>query len=124
MTSKTSQIESLLPLLDSVFRAKQVRLAQVNQRIKDLRAQLATLDKPAGTDLNAPATRAGADVLWDTWVQDKRKLIMRELALAARDRENERVIVAAALSKLEAARQLSARLSKEDQKVAERRASW
>ncbi|MDA9207970.1 hypothetical protein N9O61_03700 [Octadecabacter sp.] len=124
MTSKSSQILGLLPVLDAVFRAKQTRLAKINQRITDLKTQMASLDRPHGPDLNAPATRAGADVLWDAWVQDRRKLIMKELALAARDRENERVVVAAALAKLEATRKLSARLSKADKDEATRRASW
>ncbi len=124
MSSKSSQILDLIPILDAVFRAKQTRLAKINQRIIDLKAQLASLDRPQDADLDAPATRAGADVLWDTWVQDRRKLIMKELALAARDRENERVVVANALAKLEATRKLSVRLSKADKEEAERRASW
>ena len=124
MTSKSSQIRGLVPVLDAVFRAKQTRLAKINQRIIDLKAQLASLDRPHNADLDAPATRAGADVLWDTWVQDRRKLILKELALAARDRENERVVVAKALAKLEATRKLSIRLSKADKEEAERRASW
>ena len=124
MTSKKTQIEELLPVLESVFRAKQVRLAKINQRINDLKAQMASLDRPSDIDLATPATRAGADALWDIWVQDRRKLIMKELALAARDRENERVVVRAALAKLEAARKLNTRLSKQDKIAVERRASW
>lgn len=124
MTTKSVQIENLLPILDAVFGAKQVRLEKINRRIMDLKTQMASLDKSSGADMNAPATRAGADVLWDRWVQDRRKLIIQELALASRDRENERVEVTAALAKLEAARKLGARLANDDRKMAERRASW
>ena len=124
MNEKSSQLDSLLPILESVFQAKQGDLARINQRIQNLKAQLAQLDRPFQSGLGSAAVRAGADVRWEAWAQDRRKLIMQELALAARDRENERVVVARALAKLEAARALSTRFSKEKQRLAEKRASW
>ena len=124
MSTSSAKIGQLLPVLEAVFRAKQVNLAKINLRIKELKAQLASLDRPIDADLKTPAKRAGADVLWDTWVLDRRKLIMQELAIASRDRENFRVVVAAALAKLEAARRLNEHLCREAGKTAERRASW
>lgn len=124
MTEKSSQIDSLLPVLESVFQAKQVSLARIGRRIQNLKAQLKQLDRPFQSGLESAAVRSGADVRWEAWAQERRKLIMQELALAARDRENERVVVARALAKLEAARTLSARLSKEQKRLAEKRASW
>ena len=124
MSDSTTQLSKLLPILDSVFRAKQTQLAQINHRINGLKGQLNALDRRTDSDIGSPAVRVGADVLWDRWVQDRRKLIMQEMALAARDRENTRVVVAQALAKREAARKLQRQLSDQDKKVQERRASW
>lgn len=124
MSTSPAKIGQLLPVLDAVFRAKQVHLAKINLRIDELKTQLASLDRPVDADLKTPAMRAGADVLWDTWVQDRRKLIMQEIAIASRDRENSRAVVAAALAKLEAARRLNKHLCQEAGKTIERRANW
>jgi len=120
----TDQIDRLLPVLETVFQAKQADLAKINERIKALKGQLKSLDASTIQDIASPAQRAGADALWRTWVQDRRKLISRELALAARDRENMRFTVSAALAKLEAARKLKTHLMKGAEKTAERRANW
>lgn len=122
--SSLNQIDSLLPLLDSVFRARQADLAKVNARINTLNAQLESLEKPVSTDLSAPAQKAGANDLWKSWVQDRRKLVMQELALAYRDRENIRFTVAASLSKLEAAKRVKSNLAAQASKSKDRSASW
>ena len=124
MSLHSTKIGQLLPVLDAAFRAKQAQLAKANQRIEELKVQLVSLDQPAGAGIETPAKRAGADVLWSTWVQERRKLIMQELALANRDRENARVVVAAALAKLEAARKLNDHQLQAAVKTSERRASW
>ncbi len=124
MTVSNAQFERLLPVLDSVFRAKQAQLAKATQKVSDLKNQLTLLDRPSVQNIDAPSVRAGADVLWDRWVKDKRKLITQELALASRDREEARAEVAAAFAKLEVVRNLNKSLHDEQKKVKERRASW
>jgi hypothetical protein len=119
-------IGKLLPLLEMAYQAEQLKMAKIITRIQDLRSQLQALERPrraSAPDINV-ATMAGVDLLWERWVQDRKVLINQELALASRDRELAKALVVKALSKLEAAKQVSAYTVDKARIVRERRSSW
>lgn len=124
MTQSLDNISQLLPLLETVFQAEQLKMAKVNARISALKKQLSDLDRPPLADSMSVATIAGADLRWQTWVQQRKGLINQELALAMRDRAAVRSGMVTALSKLEAARQMHARVQINAHQIAARRASW
>lgn len=124
MTGQLADIRRLLPILEMAFQAEQLKMAKITGRMTALRAQLADLDRPEAFDPMGSAARGGADILWETWVQDRKVLINQELAHAARDREAARGDMVAALSKLEAAKQLEARAQFSARQVTARRANW
>ena len=109
MTDALKEIERLLPLLEMAFQAEQVKMVKIVARIAELKDQISQLDRPRPSETMSAATRAGADMRWATWAQQRKSLINQEIALASQDRERARVAVTAALSKLEAARQVHAR---------------
>ena len=119
-----SDINRLLPLLEMGFQAEQLKMAKIASRIAKLRRQLAEIDRPQSSDFMSPASRAGADLRWETWAHDRKTLINQELALALRDREMARDQMRKALSKFEAAKQVADRMRKSQAQVAARRASW
>jgi hypothetical protein len=61
---------------------------------------------------------------WDTWAQERKKVINQELALVLRDREQARDHMITALSKLEAAKKMQANAVSQARQTAIRRASW
>lgn len=124
MTSHSEQLTKVLPMLEVAYQSKHMKLAAIARRIATLKAQVAQLDRPRGGDLAQPSTRAGADVLWETWVMGRKTVLQRDIALASRDLENHRADVAQAFAKLEVARRLQQKLQAEDAKAAERRISW
>lgn len=121
MNDALNEIERLLPLLEMAFQVEQVKMAKIAARISGLKQQLAELDRPKETETFSVATRAGADIRWATWAEERKTLINQEMALAAQERERARSGVASALSKLEAARQVHARALLEAQRTAARR---
>lgn len=116
-------IRRLLPVLDAAFQAEQMKMAKIVRRIADLQVQLTQLDRPRVSDFMNPAAMAGADLRWERWVQDRRKLLSQEIALAARDREAAKDGLRAALSKREAAKQIERKLSANAKQLTARRAS-
>lgn len=124
MTNPLSDIRRLLPMLDTAFQAEQVKMAKILARIRDLKQQLVSLETPETFDPLTMASRGGADILWETWVQERKTLINQEIVLAARDREAVRGAVIAALSKLEAAKQMEARATLNARQTAARRSTW
>jgi len=124
MTSDLNDIRRVIPVLEMAFRAEQLKMAKIVQRIADLRAQLTSLDRSESFDPLSTANRMGADVLWETWVQERKTLIMQEQALALRDREAQRSQLIAALSKLEAAKQVERRAAQHAKQQVLRRSSW
>lgn len=126
MVDVLADIQRLLPMLDMGYRAEQMKMAKVVTRINDLNAQLSALERPdlGSEDTLSAATLAGADLRWESWAQDRKRLINRELALASRDRERAKADLVKALSKLEAAKQMQARAQLGARRTAERRSSW
>ena len=106
MTDQLRQLQRLAPVLNSVFLAEQSKLAGINARIEGLKEQLRSLDRKHELQLHDPAIRAGADMRWRTWVQDRRTLINREILSLKRQRLDIKQRVAKALSRLEACKSL------------------
>lgn len=123
MSTPLTEIERLLPLLEMAFQAEQVRMAKVVARITALKDQIEQLDRPRPSNAFSPASKTGADMRWATWAQQRKTLINQEIALAAQQRETVRADVAAALSKLEAARQVHARALVDARRKEARRAT-
>lgn len=126
MSQSLADIARLLPLLEMAYQAEQLKMAKILGRIRDLRAQLRALERPAvppTEEINA-ATLAGADLLWERWAQDRKVLINQELAIALRDRELAKSNLTKALSKYEAAKQVEARTRADARQQQERRSSW
>lgn len=126
MKEASKNINRLLPVLEMVFQAEQIKMAQVNLRIEDLQFQLRQIERPSSTsDCHiSPAEKAGADMLWQSWAEDRRTLINQELAHAMRDKEQVRSSMKQALSKREAAKQIAAHTSREAVQRLARRSSW
>ncbi|WP_281981072.1 hypothetical protein [Thalassorhabdomicrobium marinisediminis] len=124
MSDALSDIRRLLPVLDTAYQAEQMKMGRIMARIRSLSDTLRELENPQSFDPLGPASRLGADVRWEAWVQERKDLITRELAQAYRAREEARTGMAAALSKLEAAREMERRAAAQARQLALRRASW
>jgi hypothetical protein len=126
MSDASKNLARLLPLLEMAYQAEQQKMAKILNRINTLREKLHALERPnplATSEINV-ATLAGADILWESWVQDRKILINRELALAFRDREAAKESVVKALSKFEATKQVERRVRTTAERTRERRSSW
>lgn len=122
MTQDRQDMRRLLPVLDMAFQAEQVKMAAVMRKIETLQRQLADIDRPqASPDTFDPATRAGANMLWQTWVEDRKKRINRELSKVMAERERAREGMKKALAKVEAARSIGARAAVERRMRLDRR---
>lgn len=124
MPSSLKATERLLPLLEMAFQAEQMKMSKIVQRINLLNEKLREIDRPMRSEPLSAATRAGADLRWDAWAQDRKKVINQEMALAFRDREQARGNMIEALSKLEAAKKMQMSAASQERQVAIRRASW
>ena len=126
MSDTLQNLARLLPLLDMAYKAEQMKMAKVLSRIRNLKTKIEALDRPQkvpSQDIDA-ATMAGADLLWETWAEDRKVLINRELALAYQDREAAKEGLAQSLSKLEAAKQVHRQATLAAKQLQERRSSW
>ncbi len=124
MTEPSRQLARLVPMLEAVYRSKQAGLGRLVTRIADLQAQHHDLDHPDYAPPDSTAARAGANLRWDTWVEQRKTLINRELIEAARQREAIRADVAQSLARLEAARKALDRARTLENEQSQRRASW
>jgi hypothetical protein len=124
MPESLKATERLLPLLEMAFQAEQMKMSKIAQRINALNAKLQEIDRPMRSEPLSAATRAGADLRWDAWAQERKKVINQEMALAFRDREKARGDMIAALSKLEAARKMQISVASQARQSAIRRANW
>ena len=124
MNDQLDHIRKLLPVLNMAFQAEQLKMTKIVERISGLKQQLCDLDRPDVFDPMTTASRGGADILWETWAQDRKVLIHQEIAIAARDREAAKGALIAALSKLEAAKQIESRAIAAARQLKARRASW
>jgi hypothetical protein len=90
MRSQAKQLRALSSLTGAALKAKQAEMARMKQQEADIRNRIAALQRrPSGEvgDVD-PATRVGADALWQIWVDNRRMALTTGLArnLAAQDR--------------------------------------
>lgn len=84
MSRKSKEISALVGLTEAAFVAAQARMAALKRREQELRSMLdelqasRTAKSVAGS--SDPATRAGADILWQRWVDSRRSALNMELA--------------------------------------------
>lgn len=80
------RLKALVALSGMRFQADQAKLAQLQAKERALRQNLQDLVQQrrarslSATDTVDPATIAGADVQWHSWVDQRRKTINAELA--------------------------------------------
>ena len=85
-------LSQLTPVVELAFQAAQRNLAQHNARVRELEEQLSDLETARNNALNNrpaeddAALVAGADVLWQTWIDQRRKDINMELARLASEK--------------------------------------
>ena len=124
MAGPLNATERLLPLLEMAFQTEQMKMSKIVQRINLLNVKLREIDRPMRSEPLSAATRAGADLRWDAWAQDRKTVINQEMAVTLRDREQARGAMVAALSKLEAAKKMQMNTASQARQIAIRRASW
>lgn len=109
MSGNLKDIQALIPLLDMAFEVKRVKLSQIARRIADLQDQLDDIDRAAAevSDPMSPAYRVGADLRWQAWAEQRKRLISRELTKAMSKRAEHATVVARALAKRDAAEKLA-----------------
>lgn len=85
-------LSQLTPVVELAFQAAQRNLAQHKARVRELEQQLSELEMARSNALDNrpteddPALVAGADVLWQTWIDQRRKDINMELARLASEK--------------------------------------
>jgi len=119
-------LSQLSPVIEMKFQAAQRRLAQHRETVRGLQQQLKDLDaardgnqarRPEGDD---PATAAGANVLWQRWIDQRRKDINLELARLAAEKPALMEQLKRSFGKKEALEQLI-NVSHEDEKLKQSR---
>jgi len=119
-----ADLRKLLPILEAVFNAEQMKMNRFVHQINRLNQQLLDLNQAGNFDQLSVGAIGGADVLWEAWVETRKKKINQELAIAAQNRELAKSNIIAALSKLEAAKKLKIHLDTAAQRTCDRRANW
>lgn len=123
MATPDTNIARLLPLFEMAYEVEQMKVAKITAKMDRLRRQLSALDRPKDTTAGTltAAVVAGADLRWEKWAQDRKALINRELAKAARDREQAKTGLIKALSKREAAKQMQSVAMRDLERLTQRR---
>ncbi len=119
MTAGSQDWAALARLTGTTFDAAQARMALFRQRELALRATMAALESDRKTRAEAaiagdPAQRAGADVLWQQWVDRRRAALNMELARTLAQIEAARSTLARAHGR----HQVTASLAKDATKTA------
>ncbi len=83
--SRHSDIIALSRLTDAAFAARQAGMGALRQQEQDLRDKLAALDaarnaRAAGLTEADPALLAGADLLWQSWIETRKSALNGALA--------------------------------------------
>lgn len=84
MTDQTRALTSMVGLTAAAYTAAQARMGALKRQEADLRDKLAALTAsrqhdPDEGQLTDPARKAGADLLWQRWVDKRRTALNREL---------------------------------------------
>ncbi len=107
MAGHAGQLRDLLRLTDAALRAEQARMAHCNREISALQDQIAALKAPgkaaqATESEPDPAQRAGADLRWQMWAEERRKALNLELAKMRAAQDSLRASLATAFGKHQA----------------------
>ncbi len=119
MTS-AKDLKQISPLLEAVHKAEEAKLARITKAEIRLRAQLEELqkarqlsvqDRPVESDA---ARRAGADVVWQTWIDQRRAEINFELAQLAAKKPAAIAALKLAFGRKDAIRQMTKRVKRDE----------
>lgn len=129
--TRQSELRALVRLTDTVFAARQATMARVRQQERLVRDRLAALDQArthradalaeAGDRAADPALAAGADLLWQAWIERRRAALNMELSRIIVAREAARTAVALSFGRHQATGALLARQILTDVKTRTRR---
>ena len=117
---------ALVRIVSAAYAASQARLGALVRREAELRETLAELQgarvRSGGDDGSDPARRAGADLLWQRWVDGRRDMLNRELAQVLAGQARARAALARDFGRDQAIRGLHDRLVAEARTARSRRA--
>lgn len=93
MAYEAKALSGLTEIFDAELALVRAEYADVSQRVSELKQRLQELDKTTRSevqvaDLGFSAT--GADLAWRTWVEQRRRAMMRDLAKLMAEREGVR----------------------------------
>lgn len=128
MSGDPGALAALARLADAGFAARQARLGALRTQEAALRGKLAALD--AGRSARAQtlggagdaALRAGADLLWQGWVDGRRRALNIELSRNLALQEIARAQLAQAFGRMQASRELLRQAAGARARAAARRA--
>lgn len=107
---KVNQLKQLIAVTETALAAAQASMARMQLLEADLRQQLIELKGTNAMGLSeSAATRAGADVRWNRWVDKRREDINTELARTLAEKESVREKLRIAFGKDQAVRKLSSK---------------
>lgn len=119
-------LQALTRLTGAAFSARQAQMAALRQAEQVLRAKLAGLDsarKARAESLTEadPALQAGADLLWQSWIEQRRAALNGELSRTLVAREAARAALGLAFGRDQATQGLCARAKADQIKAKARR---
>lgn len=110
MADRAGQLRDLLRLTDAGLRAEQAKMARCNREIAAMQDQIAALRSPQNKAVPTadpdPAQRAGADIRWQMWAEERRKALNLELAKLRAAHDAQRTSLATAFGKHQATQAL------------------
>ena len=114
MDRRLRDLRAIGELTEAAFVARQAEMAGLKRTELALRAQLSDLDAAKRANAEAaeamdPATRAGADLLWQSWVDSRRSAINLTLARTLAEQSRVRTELARSFGRNHAVGGLAAR---------------
>lgn len=130
MTRDVLRMKGLVNLSGLSFRAAQARMAELLTREADLRRNLELLTESRTVQAHAPRTsdeaalKAGADIRWHQWVDQRRATINTELAQVLALQEHCRIALARTFGRDQVAQSLLRQTKQADLAKRQRRSSY
>ncbi len=111
-------LKSLTQLTDAAFAAQQAKMGALRQAAQNLRDKLTALDgarKARALSLTEadPALLAGADLLWQSWIEQRRAALNGELSRNLVAQDKARAALALAFGRNQATEALAARAARD-----------
>lgn len=114
MTSRQGELVKLERVLEAAFQVEQMQMAELTSRIDLIRDRLTALRQSSARTPKSeidPAQRVGADILWESWADSRRRDLNSKLALLRQEKELRHEKLVRAFGKLQAVREMSRRLA-------------